>query len=216
MFYVFSMRTSEALTTNDLYLLRGGIAHGEALISRSLSSGNHVDVAEIFDTSLALAFELETLRKGSRIFLCADTYGEAISASAGFCHRWEAVTGIGSPVSPAFEFYWPTMLFETEGRFREYFDMLCAVWYRLFTDHKTTWEVPEYDSALYQLDETIKVCIRSAAFAPPAQAQAIWDMLVGYLPTERPELALLDARFTWARETLVSANANGPARSDRP
>jgi hypothetical protein len=197
LFYVFSLRTSEATTTSELYLLRGGIAHGEALISRSLSSGNHVDVAEIFDTSLSLAFDLETLRKGSRVFLCEDTYAEATRASTSCCHRWEAVTGIGSPISPAFEFYWPAALFEPEGQFREYFDMLCAVWYRLFTAKKNTWEVPEYDSALYQLDETIKLCIRSATFAPHAQARAMWDLLVGYLPTERPELASLDARFTW-------------------
>jgi hypothetical protein len=75
--------------------------------------------------------------------------------------------------------------------------MLCAVWFRLFTDHPKTWEIAEYDSALYQLDETIKLCIRSAAFAPPEQAQAVWDQIVSYLPTERPELATLDARFTW-------------------
>jgi len=197
MFYVFSLRTSEATTPNELCLLRGGIAYGEVLTSRSLSSSNHVDVAEIFDTSLALAFDLETLRKGSRIFLCEDTYAEATRTSIGCCHKWKAVTGIGSPLSPAFEFYWPTALFQPEGQFREYFDMLCTVWYRLFTAHKSTWEVPEYDSSLYQLDETIKLCIRSAAFAPREQARGIWDLLLAHLPTERSELTSLDFRFTW-------------------
>jgi hypothetical protein len=196
LFYVFSLRTSQATIPDEFFLLRGGIAYGEVLTSHSLASGNHVDVADIFDTSLAMAFELETLRKGSRIFLCEDTHAEATKTMINCCHKWHSVTGIGSPVSPAFEFLWPTALFEPEGRFGEYFDMLCTVWYRLFTAKKD-WEIPEYDTALYQLDETIKLCIRSAARAPRRQARATWDRLVSYLPTERRELAALDVRFTW-------------------
>jgi hypothetical protein len=196
LFYVFSLRTRDATAIDELFLLRGGIARGEILTSSSLSSGEHVEVAQIFDTSLSLAHELQGIRRGSRVFLGPETYDMAIADSIHVCHKWQAIPGIGPPVSPAFEFLWPVRLFEPTERFGKYLEMLCSVWYRLFTT-QAEWKIPEYDSTLYHLDETIKLCIRSAAFAPRGQARQTWDRLITYLPTENPALSSLDIRFTW-------------------
>lgn len=196
LFHVFSCRSFSAKLDDELCLLRGGIAYGQVLTSRSITSEKNVDVAQIFDTSLSLAYRLEGIRKGSRIFLCHKTFQAAKRRSDVPCHKWQAITGIGPPVSPAFEYLWPTALFQARGEFTAYLLKLSELWYRLFTARRS-WAVPDYDRSLYQLDETMKVCIRSTAYTPRRCLRDIWSCLLALLPTQNRKLAMLDIRFTW-------------------
>ena len=55
----------------------------------------------------------------------------------------------------------------------------------------------DYNASLYQLDETIKLCIRSARHAPETSISAVRQCLCGMLPTDDPELERLDIRYAW-------------------
>jgi hypothetical protein len=196
LFYQFSLDTFFATNIDELFLFRGGISYGEVLESESLGSSPHVDVAQIFDTSLSFAYQLERVRKGSRIFLSEETYATALHIPEVFCQKWQAITGIGAPTSPAFEYLWPTTLFSNRKIFGNYLSSLFNTWYLLFTS-KQSWEVRAYDQSLYQLDETIKLCIRSAVHCPRDAVEMIWGSMLKLLPSHNTQLTSLDVRFTW-------------------
>jgi hypothetical protein len=96
LFYQFSLDTFFARSIDEMFLLRGGISYGEVLESESLGSSPNVDIAQIFDTSLSFVYQLEGVRKGSRIFLSHETYDAALNIPATFCQNWHAITGIGA------------------------------------------------------------------------------------------------------------------------
>jgi|GEM_PF-4320302 len=195
LFYLYSSKSLQAQYTDELFLLRGGIAYGEVLNDQAITPSACVDVSRIFDTGLALAYHLEGIRKGSRIFLCRPTF-ETMPQENAPCEEWKAVTGIGEPISPAFEYYWPVSLFDHDNTFCRFTNDLFTLWRTLFAKSQV-WEVKDYDKALYQLDETIKLCVRSAAYSPSDLAVATAAALKGMLPTFDPQLAKLDIRFTW-------------------
>jgi hypothetical protein len=197
LYYTFSQHSFPANSMDDLYLLRGGIAYGRALTSDALSSSQKVSVAKIFDTSLALSYRLEGIRRGSRIFLCEETYKSALASGSRACFKWTAISGIGPPIAPAFEYNWPAFLLSTPGsRFCPYLNELARVWLSLFSQREI-WKVAEYDQTLYQLDETIKVCIRASMLASEEVAIDVFSSLLGLLPSFTPELEEIDIRFTW-------------------
>jgi hypothetical protein len=196
LFYCFSTETLHARGLDELFLLRGGLSFGEVLASESITSEMNIEVASIFDTSLALAYRLEQIRKGSRIFMSNEAYSAAVKSGITTCQSWQSVTGIGPAISPAFEFLWPAGLFQPEDQFTEYLLALFATWRRLFTA-VSEWSLDQYNKSLYHLDETIKLFIRSTIHAPECCAAKTWSALLELLPTSSPELASLDARFTW-------------------
>lgn len=197
MFTIFAERSLHADSEQDIHLLRGGIAFGEALSSNALTPSNHVSIAKIFDTSLALAYELDGVRRGARIFVCKDTFDAILVSSRPWCHTWSAVAGIGRPVSPAYEYIWPAEIINHDvGTYERILNGLFETWYRLFV-RRPGWTVKQYDNSLYQLDETIKLWIRAAAFAPRAVARRVWQILAARLPTAWTEVGELDVRFTW-------------------
>lgn len=197
LFFTFAQYGLHARSTDELYLLRGGLSYGERLVASTISTTKHVSIAEIFDTGLALAYELEGIRKGSRLFVSKEVAGALQQLSPNYCQIWTSVTGIGPPASPAHEFLWPAVILaESPQCFANFLADLIELWHRLFKT-RANWTVPAYDIALYQVDETIKVCIRSAVFAERNAAESVWTTITRFLPTSEPALADLDIRFTW-------------------
>jgi hypothetical protein len=196
LFHIFCRYSLPARSIDELYLLRGGIAHGEILSSNSITTSKNVVVADIFDTSLGLSYSLQDLRKGSRIFLCDKTYREAVRRSSGICVRWEAITGIGAPIAPAFEFLWTTALLKNGLEFRKLLQNIFSLWLDLFNSRQS-WPIKEYDASLYQLDETLKLLIRSAVYSPDQDIRAVLHVLSALLPSENGALAKVDTKYIW-------------------
>lgn len=196
LFHIFSKYSFSAQSVNGLYLLRGGISYGQVLSSNAIITAKNVVVADIFDTSLELSYRLEGLRKGSRVFLCNKTYKAASRYPELPCMKWKAITGIGAPIAPAFEYLWPATLFGSGQDFGNSLLHLFQLWRRLFTQ-RSTWSIQEYDRALYQLDETIKLFIRSAVHAPEKHLRQILDLLMSFMPSADKSLAALDIKYIW-------------------
>ena len=196
LFHIFYRYSLPARSIDELYLLRGGIAHGEILSSNSITTSKNVVVADIFDTSLDLSYRLQDLRRGSRIFLCDKTYRDAVRRSSSICVRWEAITGIGAPISPAFEFLWTTALLKNGLEFRRLLQDIFALWLNLFNS-KPSWPIKDYDASLYQLDETLKLLIRSAVYSPDRDIPAVMQVLSALLPSENRALAKVDTKYIW-------------------
>ena len=196
LFHIFSKYSFSADCVDRLYLLRGGISYGKVLSSNSIVTAKNVVVADIFDTSLELSYRLEGLRKGSRIFLCSRTYRTAARYPGLRFMKWKAITGIGAPIAPAFEYLWPATLFKTDLDFETSLLNLFRLWRRLFSE-KPAWSIQEYDRTLYQLDETIKLFIRSAVHVPVKHLRKILDLLVSFLPSGDKSLAEFDIKYIW-------------------
>jgi hypothetical protein len=197
LYFTFAQYGLHAESTDQIRLLRGGMSFGQKLVATAITGAKGVSVAEIFDTGLALAYELEGIRKGSRIFISEEVATTLRETGSPYCQTWKSITGIGRPLSPAHEFLWPAIILaESAVAFSAFLSSLFKLWLRLFKT-RTIWSVTEYDDTMYQVDETMKVCIRAAAFADRRSVKLVWSTLNEHLPTTDPSLADLDIRFTW-------------------
>lgn len=197
LYFTFAQYGLHAASTDQVYLLRGGMSFGQRLTAPAISYAPGVSIAEIFDTGLALAYELEGIRKGGRLFLSEEVAAALKEAGSPYCQTWSSITGIGPPLSPAHEFLWPAIILaESEHEFCTFVSELFDLWLRLLKT-KADWTIAAYDRAMYQIDETIKVCIRAGALADKHSAKMVWITLEKYLPSKDASLEFLDIRFTW-------------------
>jgi hypothetical protein len=62
---------------------------------------------------------------------------------------------------------------------------------------RSEWTPEAYNQSLYQLDETIKLCIRAAHHTPREQVRDVWQCITQMLPSEDSALEALDMRYAW-------------------
>ena len=103
----FSLRkTLSRNNPDDIRLLRGAIAKGIELRSAYLRPSSNVSVIPFFDSGLAIAYQLEGVRRGSRIYCVGETTAPEDTLNR-FFFTWDYVSGFGRPAADVLEFLWP-------------------------------------------------------------------------------------------------------------
>ncbi|MFV2044864.1 MAG: hypothetical protein ACC700_16720 [Anaerolineales bacterium] len=186
-----SLQRAEELS--DLILLRGAISHGNVAESTVLVPSDRVSSVPLLDRSLATAYELEGVRKGSRIFLDPKMSIDRLSTSLKTCIiNWQSIPGRGRPQSSVHEFLWPALVYlqDAQGLARLTIETN-KVWLRFLRSRD--WSIPEYDKVLLDFDETLKLCIRSCSVISDS---ASWvEALMSLLPANSSSVT--DVRFEW-------------------
>ncbi len=166
----------------DVRLLRGGISYGIQLRSNYLRPAPGISVIPFFDGSLAFAYELEELRRGSRLYLDSAIAPDRLGELAKYTFEWKQMTGFGKPTADVREFLWPAMLYADEpDKLAELLDSSMKLW-RIFLGMSPV--SPDiYRATLYHFDETIKVIIRSfVTFPAQARTEEVVAHLLSHLP----------------------------------
>jgi hypothetical protein len=181
----------------DIRQLRGGISAGIELRAGYLPTSNLVHTIPFFDGSLAFAYELEGLRRGSRLFLDLDVVHDLDADMQGFIFHWQRAPGFGRPVAPLKEVLWPALA--SAGVFVKLEGMLTASF--SFWRHATAALNPSperYRQTLYHWDETIKIIIRS--FTAPqyaAEKEQVVHALARLLPSADDPMRKSNVQYLW-------------------
>jgi hypothetical protein len=176
----------------DIRLLRGGVSEGIELRSSYLRSSGSVHVIPFFDGSLAFAYELEGIRRGSRLFLDNKTFTALDSRMQRFVFQWNQAPGFGRPLAGFKEFLWPAMI--CADRSVSLSNMLhdaFIFWRKAIIAHEPSPE--SYRETLYHWDETLKTVIRSFT----ASSSDTGEALVTLLPSDRDRMRDCNIRYLW-------------------
>ena len=181
----------------DFRLLRGGVAKGMELRTSYLRPNQRVHVIPFFDGSLAFAYRLESVRKGSRLF-CSETLKSVeLGDLDPFIFPWKSLSGFGDPTLGVHEFMWPGYLYRNSPL--ELADLTTEafrLWRRWTAEMKPAPQ--QYRSSLYHLDETIKCMLRSFISLPTSVThKAIKLCAEVILPEEGDLKEDCDIRFIW-------------------
>lgn len=180
-----------------LRLLRGGVSRGVALRSSYLRTGGQVHAIPFFDGSLAYAYELEGVRRGSRLFVSAEAAPQTDPELAPHLFRWRNMTGFGRPTGEIWEFLWPGYVCRHDppalaNILRQAFSLWRGSVERRQSPPDT------YRETLYHLDETVKCIARSyLAFKHRPELKAILPDLVSLLPAAADPQDGCPIRYAW-------------------
>jgi hypothetical protein len=171
--------------------LRAGISHGIVLTVDHLQNSDRVRTLPFLDPSLPKAYKLESIRKGSRIFIDPAISDKEFEKHKGRLIRWRQITGHGGPVENAGECLWPAIAYG-ENQLIEATYTLYQRW--LIPLEKRTWSRDDYiNSVLYHVDETLKLFIRSVCLSSPRQKKN--SLLKSFLPSSSAKQT--NIRFKW-------------------
>jgi hypothetical protein len=190
--------------------LRAGISYGEVLYVDHLQNSDRIRTIPFLDTSLPKAYKLETIRKGSRVFIDPAIPDDAFVGSKDVFFRWQQITGHGYAAYNVTEYLWPAKSqHDTEHLAR--MTLKLHGWWSKELDKKE-WSRDEYYESLIHLDETVKLLIRtSSAFCAGDSKR---DLLFSLLPkTKSPHK---NVRFEWGMwfqvlKGLVESETRCPA-----
>jgi hypothetical protein len=171
--------------------VRAAISHGRELNVDWLKNSERVRTIPFLDTSLPIAYGLESLRSGSRVFVDPSIRTEAYGESARWFFRWSQITGIGDRLADVGEFLWPGYRPEQAARLCKLIARLSGTWSEVLEQKE--WDPEDYKKAVLHIDETIKLLIRaSTVCAAPADAR---PTMLSLLPDEAKGCNNL--RFRW-------------------
>ncbi len=181
----------------DIRLLRGGISKGIELRSAYLRPAPGIHVIPFFDSSLAFAFELEEVRRGSRLYIDRDITDADLGKLRNYTFAWTQMTGFGTPAIDIREFLWPAYIYAAKtGELCAILDACMSLWRRVLSSAPLGRD--RYRDTLYHLDETIKVIIRSFVVIPegPSVNDAI-ERLLSHLPRPEDRMDDVDIGYVW-------------------
>jgi hypothetical protein len=171
--------------------LRAGVSHGSVLSVDHLHNTDRVRTIPFLDSSLPSAYRLESVRKGSRVFVDPSLPPDAVRTLEPYFVRWKNITGNGVHVPNVGEFLWPGMSGDGHDRLLETTSSLHRRWSDALA--KKEWPRDEYYKRLIHLDETLKLFVRTASvFTAEAERK---KLLVGLLPRSRTRQNNL--RYKW-------------------
>lgn len=158
--------------------LRGAISHGTELYVDHLTNYERVRTIPFLDTSLPSAYELESVRKGSRMFGDPAIPDEAFGDCQDLFFKWQQITGHGIYVPNVREYLWPTLAYATEEHLKRATFKLHTWWSQELS--KREWLRDEYYKSLIHLDETLKLFIRTVTVRCTEVGRM--EFLLGLLP----------------------------------
>jgi hypothetical protein len=189
-------KTLDRASLDDIRMLRGGISRGIELRSSYLPTSHAVSTIPFYDGSLAFAYELENVRRGSRLFISGDLTSDDFGSLAGFNWYWKHMPGYGRPAAGVHELLWPALVFsgDPEGLI----DLLhesFRVW-RQFVSHSDI-DPDVYRTTIYHFDETVKAVIRSFTASSLATTRDDIRHLTSLLPGPDDLMEDCNIRFIW-------------------
>lgn len=196
----------------DTRLLRGGFAKGVELRTSYLRPGPRVHVIPFFDGGLAFAYQLEGIRRGSRLFFPKAIATGELGDAAPFIFPWNSLAGMGDPTLDVYELMWPGYLYlddplELADLTRRAF----VLWRRYASEGQ--WPLEKYQKTLYHFDESVKCLLRSLITLIGASGvdEAIARCAKEVLPRHGDLMEDCDIRYVWGfwfQMLFVIATAN--------
>lgn len=186
-------KTLERDDPNDIRLLRGGISEGIELRSGYLPSTPGVHVIPFYDGSLAFAYELEGIRRGSRLFISRDL-AKHLGTYEKYRFDWEYMPGFGKPAEGVHEILWPAVAHGGDPNGLSELLHDCFEFWRSALGENASIGPDEYRATLYHVDETLKCIIRSFVCVGDNPSVAA---LLRLLPTPGDRMAECNIRFAW-------------------
>jgi hypothetical protein len=145
--------------------LRAAISSGKVLQVDHLENSNRIRTIPFLDTSLPTAYNLESIRKGSRIFIDASIRDDQFREHRALILRWQQITGRGEYAANVGECLWPALIYRDNNRLVQ-MTLKFHRWWSQALDQKQ-WSRDEYHDHLIHLDETVKLFIRASATVCP-------------------------------------------------
>jgi hypothetical protein len=159
--------------------LRAAISSGKAMHVDHLQNSSRIRTIPFLDTSLPTAYNLESIRKGSRIFVDPAIPGDEFRERANLFFKWNQITGHGAYAANITECLWPAIAYDKEERLAQMTLKLHKWWSEEL--NKKTWSKDAYFDRLLHLDETLKLFVRtSSAFC---SGDCKRNLLFSLLPT---------------------------------
>lgn len=171
--------------------LRAAISWGEVIYQDHLHNGPRIRTIPILDTSLPKAYHLESLRKGSRIFIDPAISVATFLEQEEILIKWAQITGHGEHVPNVTEFLWPAMVYRDSTRLAQMTRMLHLWWTEALKTR--SWEREDYHERMLQIDETVKLFIRAASKVLPRDCKN--DLLFSLLPAS--DAGLRNVNYEW-------------------
>ena len=142
--------------------LRAAISYGKVMQVDHLQNSDRIRTIPFLDRSLPQAYDLESIRKGSRIFVDPAIRDDEFREHKNVFFRWREITGHGSYAANVTECLWPAIAYANSGnRLAEMTLKLHGWWSGALS--KKEWSRDEYYESLIHLDETVKLFIRTSS-----------------------------------------------------
>jgi len=160
LFHDFIQKGGVGRDTELTLWLRAAISYGSAFEVDHLSNSDRVRTIPFLDTSLPTAYNLETIRKGSRVFVDPAIRERELGKHRGLFLRWKEITGHGHYAKNVGEYLWPAIAYPESTRLAKATKDLHAWWNRVLNSKE--WSKDDYYVKLIHLDETVKLFIRTS------------------------------------------------------
>jgi hypothetical protein len=141
--------------------LRAAISYGKALYVDHLENTDRIRTIPFLDTSLPTAVDLESIRKGSRIFVDPVIGDDKLREHRKLFLRWKHITGHGEYAANVAECLWPAVVYGSKDRLVQMTLKLHQWWSEELS--KREWSRDKYYERLIHLDETVKLFIRTSS-----------------------------------------------------
>jgi len=175
--------------------LRAAISHGTGLRVEHLQTSERIRTIPLIDTSLPTAYQLESIRKGSRVFVDPNIPDAAFAGCEKLFVKWQSITGHGNYAANVREYLWPAKHYEgddVDNRLGRKMLKLNEWWGEEL--HMKEWSPEEYKkSRIHHIDETLKLFVRTCSiFCSDDGKKAV---LFALLPTIKEHHD--DIHFKW-------------------
>lgn len=161
-----------------LLWLRAGLSYGKVLYVDELQNTKRIRTIPFLDTSLPKAYDLQSLRKGSRIFVDPVIQDDKFRSHKNSFFRWKRITGKGDEVPNVSECLWPAIVYGDGNRLAQITRKLHGWWSRELGSRG--WSPDEYHEGMIHLDETVKLFIRTVSKCCPDDSKR--KLLLSILP----------------------------------
>jgi hypothetical protein len=172
--------------------LRAAVSYGPALSVDHLQTSERIRTIPLLDKSLPTAYDLESIRPGSRVFVDPAVPDGAFAGCEKFFYKWQQITGRGRYVANVREYLWPAKRYTDDNRLARMTLKLRGWWADALNTKE--WSSDEYHmSRMIHLDETLKLFVRTCSVFCSEDRKK--EVLFSLLPTtkERRE----NTRYKW-------------------
>lgn len=171
--------------------LRAAISYGRVLSVDHLQNYERVRTIPFLDTSLPTAYKLESIRKGSRVFVDPQIPDDAFHECQDLFFKWQQITGHGLHVPNVREYLWPARSQSDSDRLAKMTLKVNGWWSEALSSRE--WSRDAYYESVIHLDETLKLFIRTAAMFCSEDHKT--ELLFSLLPKSRARQK--NIRYKW-------------------
>ncbi len=172
--------------------LRAAISYGKVLLVDHLQNSERIRTIPFLDTSLPTAYKLESIRKGSRVFVDPAIHDEEFRDCEALFFKWQQITGHGAHAPSVREYLWPAKSHPDSGRLARTTLKVHGWWSKALS--RKEWSREDYhESGMLHLDETLKLFIRTSSLFCTDDDKR--EVLFSLLP--KSEARPANTRYKW-------------------